>query len=198
MAVPEKKSDYKYSYADYLSWPDEERWEIIDGVPYNMSPAPNPRHQEILVELTRQIANFLRKKYCRVYAAPFDVRFYDADEASVDDDKLTTVVQPDIAVICEPEKIDERGCKGAPDICIEILSESTSYKDQTVKLKLYEKHGVKEYWLVNPGNGTIVVYSLKEGSYGKPAYYMKDDVVETPVLPGLRITLPDVFSSFEE
>ncbi len=194
MAIPKPKPDHKYTYADYLSWPDEERWELIDGVAYDMSPAPSPVHQELLVEISRQIGNYLKAKPCSLYVAPFDVRL-ESDETS--EEEIYTVVQPDIVVICDPGKIDERGCKGAPDICIEILSPSSAYKDSTEKLRLYELHGVKEYWLVNPGNKTIIIYSMNGSQYEKPAYYSKDDVVETPLFPGLRIFLPDIFTSVE-
>lgn len=194
MAIPKPKPDYKYSYADYLSWPDEERWELIDGLAYDMSPAPGTEHQSVSFELSRQIGNFLAGKKCRAFSAPFDVRL---ENAEASDDEIYTVVQPDITVICDSDKIDERGCKGAPDICIEILSPSSAYKDSTDKLKLYELHGVREYWLVNPGNGTIMIYIHNDKFYEKPLYFEKNDIVSSSYLQGLAISLPEIFKSVE-
>ncbi len=194
MAIPKPKPDYKYSYADYLSWPDGERWELIDGLAYDMSPAPGTEHQSVSFELSRQIGNFLAGKKCRAFSAPFDVRL---ENAEASDDEIYTVVQPDITVICDSDKIDERGCKGAPDICIEILSPSSAYKDSTDKLKLYELHGVREYWLVNPGNGTIMIYIHNDKFYEKPLYFEKNDIVSSSFLQGLAISLPEIFKSVE-
>ena len=154
-----------YSYGDYLTWPNDERWEIIDGTPYSMSLAPSREHQRITGELFRQIANFVRDGNCEVYAAPFDVRLPKKDEA---DGNIKTVVQPDISVICDPSKLDKAGCKGAPDWIIEVLSPATAAKDQIQKHALYQRHGVKEYWLVHPTDKIVAVYRLKKGEYGKP------------------------------
>ena len=118
-----------YTYGDYLSWPDEERWELIDGIPHSMSPAPSRVHQEISMELARQIANHLIGKNCRVYAAPFDVRLPKGGEK---DEQIETVVQPDLVVVCDESKLDERGCKGPPDLIIEILSPHTAAKDMKI------------------------------------------------------------------
>ena len=120
MRNTQNKTDQKWTYTDYLTWPEGERWELINGVAYNMSPAPSRRHQELSGELFRQIANHLKGKQCKVYDAPFDVRLSTAGNES--DNYIDTVVQPDIVVVCDPSKLDERGCKGAPDIVIEISS----------------------------------------------------------------------------
>ena len=124
-----------YTYEDYLLWSDEERWELIDGVPYNMTPAPSRVHQGISMELSRQIANHLAGKMCKIYAAPFDVRLPKSDE---EEEQIETVVQPDLVVVCDGNKLDERGCKGAPDLIIEILSPYTAGKDMKIKRNLYE------------------------------------------------------------
>jgi Uma2 family endonuclease len=183
--------DSGYTYRDYLSWPDEERWELIDGVAYCMSPAPAPRHQEHLVELVSQFAAHLRRKPCRVYVAPFDVRLPDGDEA---DEKIRTVVQPDLVVICDATKIDERGCRGAPDLAIEILSPSTGSKDQVQKLGLYERHGVREYWVVDPGTRVTRVYLLRDdGRYGRDVAYPAGAAVPVATLQGLVIDTGLVF-----
>ena len=138
-----KKLNKKFSYSDYLNWPEDERFELIDGVAYDMSPAPGTEHQSVSFELAGILYNFLKNKKCRAFSAPFDVRLPDMEKTA--DSETFTVVQPDITVICDENKIDERGCKGAPDVVIEILSQSTAYRDETEKLRLYEKHKVKEY-----------------------------------------------------
>jgi len=153
-----------FTYADYCTWPDEERWELIDGEAYAMSPAPARIHQEVVVALVAQIHGALDGTACQVYVAPFDIRLPDQDEA---DEAIETVVQPDIAVICNPAKLDEKGCRGAPDWIIEVLSPSTAAKDQIRKRELYERHGVLEYWLVHPTDRILFVYRLGADGYGK-------------------------------
>jgi len=191
MALPKRKSENRFTYGDYLNWPDEERWELIDGIAYNMSPAPLRRHQKISMELGRQIANFLVDNPCDVYIAPFDVRLNEANE---DDENIMTVVQPDIVVICDHDKLDDAGCRGAPDLIIEILSPSTTSKDMKIKLALYEKHGVKEYWIVHPVDNIILVFKLgKNKMYGKPEVYTAEDKIKTAILDGLEIDLDKVF-----
>lgn len=191
MAPLAKKIDEKFSYADYQRWPEGERFELIDGVAYDMSPAPNTEHQTITGEIFGNIWQFLKNKPCRAFTAPFDVRFIES--ADSDDNKIYTVVQPDISVICDEKKIDSKGCIGAPDVVIEILSPSTAYKDETEKLKLYEKHGVKEYWIVNPEAKYIMIYRIEDERYGKPEYLKEDEVLESRVLTGLRIDLREVW-----
>ena len=177
--IPQNKPDQKFTYADYLKWPDEERWEIIEGKVWSMSPAPNTIHQEISMFLSSEIYNFLKGKSCRVFAAPFDVRF--TEFAQEHDEDIKTVVQPDISVICDPNKIDKQGCLGAPDIVVEILSPSTAYKDESEKLTLYEKHGVREYWIINPKGEYIQIYRLDKNEYGKPDYLKGTDVIKSVV-----------------
>lgn len=196
MPFPKIDSEKKYSYADYMNWPDNERWELIDGVPYDMSPAPNTKHQEVLGVLHLLIGAFLAGKSCKVFLAPLDVRF--KNEIHAVDNETYTVVQPDILVVCDKSKIDEKGIVGPPDICIEILSESTSYKDEGEKYKLYEKHAVKEYWVVNPVVESIAVFKHNGGSFEKPEYYKKEDVLSSSVLPGLKIKLAEVFYTENE
>ena len=181
----------KFTYGDYLTWPEEERWELIDGVAYDMTPAPSRVHQEILVDLVRQISTFLLEAACRVYAAPFDIRLPEAGEADGD---ILTVVQPDLAVICDPAKLDDRGCRGAPDMVVEIISPSTAAKDQIQKVALYEKHGVKEYWLVHPTDRLVTIRRLgADGRYGPPQIYEGKGTLPVVTLPGLEIDLDAVF-----
>lgn len=187
----EIKQDQKYSYADYKTWNDDERWEIINGTVYNMSPAPMRVHQVISGVLFRKIGNYLEGKKCQAYAAPFDVRFIDYENQT--DEEIETVVQPDIVVVCDEKKLDDYGCKGSPDIVIEILSPSTFKKDKIEKFYLYEKYGVKEYWIVYTGEKIIEVYKLTNGKYGKPEVYGTDDKIEVKYLDTLVIDLKDFF-----
>ena len=145
----------RFTYRHYRTWPDPERWELIDGHAWAMSPAPMRSHQKLSVWLTRQIGNFLEGKASEVYAAPFDVLFPEGDET---DDDVETVVQPDIVVICDKSKLTRAGARGAPDLVVEILSPSTSKKDQREKFELYEKHGVREYWVIDPAGEWLCVY----------------------------------------
>ena len=188
---PEAATKELYTYGDYAKWPDEERWELIDGVPYNMSPAPSRSHQRILGDLHRQIANYLIGKTCEVYIAPFDVRLPKGDE---NDEQIDTVVQPDLVVVCDREKLDERGCKGAPDLAIEVLSPYTAGKDMKTKLNLYERVGVREYLIVDPVNKTVQVYQLEiEGRYGRPDIYTGTEHLKVGLFPDLEIELTSVF-----
>lgn len=154
-----------------------------------MSPAPRRTHQRVLLAFARVLSDITDGGSCETYIAPFDVRL---PEESVADDEVQTVVQPDIVVYCRPERLDDRGAIGAPDLAVEILSESTGYKDQTVKLALYERHGVREYWLVNADAGHVMVYRLnEEGKYGKPDYYLRSECGVSEVLGGAEIPLAD-------
>lgn len=173
-----------YTYADYLSWPEQERWELIDGVAYAMAPAPARRHQEIVVEMVAQVVPFLRGTPCALYAAPFDVRLPRRRQA---DENTDTVVQPDLIVVCDRSKLDERGCRGAPDWVVEVLSPSTAAKDQIQKRALYERHGVREYWLVHPTDRLVTIYRLDQGGYGKPEILELKGQTPVGVVAGLTI-----------
>ena len=141
-----------YSYADYFKWKFEERVELIRGYIFKMSPAPNVRHQQLSAEIGGQLWSFLRGKKCQVFTAPFDVRL---PRKSTDDKEIITVVQPDICVICDPSKLDKRGCLGAPDIVVEILSPGNNTKELKNKYEVYEEAGIKEYWVVSPQDNTF-------------------------------------------
>lgn len=186
MAIP--KAEEKYTYEDYLSWPQDERWELIRGIPYAMSPAPSRLHQQILVELVAQMHDFLKGKSCEVYSAPFDVRLPEASG------KNDTVVQPDISVICDQNKLDELGCQGAPDLVVEILSPATASRDLREKLMLYEESGVKEYWVVDPHDRVVLVFSPnRDRQFGKPQVYSASDTIESVAVGGIVIKLESVF-----
>ncbi len=154
-----------YSYADYLKWTFSERIELIKGKVFNMSPAPARFHQDISGNIFNAIKNHLKGKSCKIYDAPFDVRLLPLDKDKRDK-QIFTVVQPDICVICDLEKLDERGCLGAPDLIIEILSPGNTKKEMKDKFEVYEENGVREYWIVEPNDRVIFVYVLNEqGKY---------------------------------
>jgi len=193
MPLPQQINDQRYSYADYLTWPDDECWELIDGVQYCMSPAPLRRHQDLSRLLERQIDNYLQDKTCTMYHAPFDVRL--SEQANASDNYTDTVVQPDILVVCDKSKLDQRGCNGAPDLIIEILSPSTAKMDTLLKFNLYQKHGVKEYWLVHPNDQIVMVFKLLDnGLYGRADMYVAGDIVQVPLLGEIEIDLAKVFT----
>lgn len=190
--MPIPKSKEKYTYADYLTWPEGERWEIIDGVPY-MRAVPSTVHQVILMELSRQIANHLRDKSCKVYPAPFSVRLTKGDEIS--DEDIKKVVEPDITIVCDKSKVDEKGCNGAPDMIIEIISPSSVKTDRLIKFNMYEKVGVKEYWIVEPEVKIVSVFVLQEnGRYGRQEVYSEEDQISLNIIPDLSIDLELVFT----
>ena len=164
MALP-KADGHRFTYADYLQWPEDERWELINGKPYAMAPAPTISHQALAGQLFRQIDEALDGPPCSALIAPVDVLLPASDEA---DEQAATVVQPDILVVCDPEKITERNVRGAPDWIIEVLSAATARHDHLTKRALYERAGVREYWLVHPGDRVVTVYTLKGGLYGGP------------------------------
>ena len=187
------KEQERFTYTDYLTWPGDERWELIDGEAYMMSPAPSRKHQELSIELCRQFANYLKGKPCRVYDAPFDVRLPNA--ADQPDEQVETVVQPDIVVVCNPEKLDDRGCKGAPDLIVEILSPSTAEHDLKDKFYLYQRVGVLEYWIVSQTDKTLMIFKLNAtGEYGRPEMYGSRDKVAVPLLGDLEVDLAEVFA----
>ncbi|MDR1802977.1 MAG: Uma2 family endonuclease [Treponema sp.] len=185
----ELKEDRKFTYADYKDWELKpgERYELIYGEPYAMS-APTSTHQEILVALSSQFYIYLRKKPCRVYPAPFDVRlFYEEDES---DD---TVVQPDITIICDMEKRGEEGCRGAPDLVVEILSPSNTATEMQRKFKLYKEAGVREYWVVDPETKSLTVHLFQENAT-LTYTYGSDGKAPVSILQGLNISLDEVFT----
>ncbi len=186
-----EKSEQKWSYADYLTWAEGERWELIDGVAYAMSPAPGRLHQEVSGALFYLLYAHLKGKPCNVYDAPFDVRL--AEQSGASDNYVDTVVQPDILVVCDKEKLDDRGCNGAPDLIIEITSPSTGKMDLTVKFDLYERSGVKEYWIVHPEEKTVMVFKLHQRKYGVPERYADTDKIAVPLLGELVVDLAEVF-----
>jgi Uma2 family endonuclease len=180
----------RFSYAHYLTWPEEERWEIVDGIAWAMSPAPSRIHQDLVGNLFVQIKQQLKDRPCSVYIAPFDVRLAAADAA---DDEIESVVQPDISIFCDRSKLDDRGAHGAPEWIIEILSPATALRDQTTKRDLYARHGVSEYWLVHPGDRTLTCYRHPtEGRYGVPHIVAASGTSQA--LIGVTIDWDEVFA----
>ena len=186
------KLEERFTYGDYVSWKDDERWELIDGVPYNMSPAPGAAHQSILMDLGKQFAVYLTGKQCKIFPAPYDVRLPEADE---NDDLVETVVQPDLSIICDKGKLDKAGCRGAPDLVVEILSPLTAQKDLKVKFNRYERAGVREYWIVDPSGKTVLIFTLgADGRYGRPQVFVDGDMAPVGIFPDLEIDLAAAFA----
>ena len=191
MALPAKQIGY--TFADCLTWNEDMHVEIINGELFMMA-TPSSRHQEISGELFRQLANFLEGKPCKVYPAPFGVRLFEQDGDRPED--VDTVVEPDISVICDRDKVDARGCKGAPDLIVEILSPSTRRHDRLVNLDLYQRAGVREYWIVDPENRSVLVFLPDgNGSYRIREDYGSEDIARVNVLEGCFIDLKKVFST---
>ena len=186
----------RYTYADYLTWIDDKRRELIDGLIHLISPAPRNIHAEVSTNITWFLESIVRKNKgnCKIRYAPFDVRFPKNGEA--DDDKIYTVVQPDICVICDLSKLDKRGCCGAPDMIVEILSPSTSRNDYTKKFDLYEEHGVKEYWIVHPEAESINVFLLQDnGKYDSGTIYEFEGKIPVYIFNNHQIDLKDIFDT---
>lgn len=188
MPVPAPKDHY--TFADCLTWGESERIEIINGEAVMMAP-PTRIHQEILMELSRQLANFLEGKKCKVYPAPFAVRLFEKEGDAPED--VNTMVEPDISVVCDHDKLDKHGCKGAPDLVVEVLSPSTQRHDRLVKLDLYQRAGVREYWIVDPDSSTVQVFMLKDGYLHPYEVYSDKDIAKVNVLDGCFIELSKVF-----
>ena len=175
-----------YSYADYLVWKIKERVELLKGKILEMS-APSPIHQEISGNLQGALFVFLKNSKCKLYTAPFDVRFPQKGESQV-----YTVVQPDLCVVCDFEKIDSKGCVGAPDLVVEILSPGNSKKEMKSKFALYQEEGVREYWVVDPERELVFVYVADNKKF-KPTIPIADDYVYSTIFPDFKIHTSDLF-----
>lgn len=191
MAHPLSRPNGGFTYADYLTWPDDERWEIIDGVAYNMSPSPTVNHQEALLDLGTQLRMFLRGKPCRVIP-DCDVLLPKSAEA---DAEIRTVVQPDISVVCSPEKIEGKRIRGAPDMVIEVISPGSASYDHVKKKYMYERAGVREYWLVDPESRAVAVYTFDPatGRFAEGSLIENAGKIPVATLPGLEIDFSTVF-----
>jgi len=180
-----------YSYADYLSWQLDEMVELIRGSVFRQAAAaPRRVHQEISMVLSNKLYEFLKGKTCKVYVAPFDVRLPVSSRRHED---IDTVVQPDLCVVCDPEKLDELGCMGAPDVIVEILSPGNNKKELQLKYEVYEASGVKEYWVVHPDERTLLIYTLEAGKYRPSRLFTLGDKVSSQTLAGFVLDLDEVF-----
>lgn len=178
-----------YTYADYLTWKFSERVELFKGKILKMTPAPNLAHQRVSRIIGTLLVNFLAKKTCEVFYAPFDVRL----ENKKADELVKTVVQPDICVICDLTKLDQKGCNGAPEIVIEILSPGNSQKEMKAKFDLYQEAGVLEYWLVQPIDEVVWQYQLENGKFINHRPLIEGDFIESKVVEGIKIAVSDIF-----
>ncbi|TDG36653.1 Uma2 family endonuclease [Pedobacter changchengzhani] len=180
-----------YSYANYLNWLFDDRIELIKGKIFKMSPAPSRVHQKISIRILNPLVNFLKGEVCEVYSAPFDVRFPKESKADKD---VFTVLQPDICVVCDKNKLDDRGCIGAPDIVVEILSPGNTKMELLHKYKVYEEFGVKEYWVVSQSDQNILIYTLNGlGKFEPSKQFTLSEKITSSVLPGFELKLDDVF-----
>lgn len=179
-----------YSYASYLRWKFEERVELIKGKIFPMG-APNTKHQVCIGDVFVELYQFLKGKQCRVFVSPFDVRF---PGKSLSDQDIFTVLQPDICVVCDDRKIDEKGCIGAPDIVIEVLSPGNNKKELKYKFKIYEESGVREYWIFNPLKGSLLKYVLQaDGVFVAAAPCIAPGTFTSEVLPGFYLNMEELF-----
>lgn len=192
VAFEDKK---RYTYADYLTWLDDKTRELLDGFVRLISPAPTLTHAQISRKLFLSFGNFIDNNNgkCQTFSAPFDVRLpKNPDELA--DDKIYTVVQPDICIVCDEFKLDERGCLGAPDMVLEILSKSSQKYDYNDKFNLYEAAGVKEYWIVSPEGKFVNVFILQDnGRFDQGSIYEKDMEIPVKTLPGLILHTASLF-----
>ena len=194
MTIADLDINKVYTYADYYKWKFDERVELIKGRIFKMSPAPTSAHQVVSRELSGLLWLFLKGKQCQVFSAPFDVRI---PKRSKEDKDIITVVQPDICVICDSGKIDRKGCVGAPDIVIEILSPSNSEKELKNKYEVYEESGVKEYWIVFPAEKTLSIYTLIAGKFVPSRLMVIGDRATSSVLHGFSFDLAEIFHGYE-
>ena len=172
----------RFTWSDYRGWPDDERWEIVGGNAYDMTPAPLTRHQLIVSELHFQLASFFKGHSCKALVAPLDVKFSEED-----------IVQPDVLVVCNPKQVKSTHIEGPPALTVEVLSEASQFHDRVRKLRLYARFGVREYWIVTPYPHLIEVFNLDGKAYKLRAGYTRGDKLVSPSFPGLTLDLERVF-----
>ena len=183
-----------YTYADYLTWQFEQAVELIKGKILPTA-TPSRKHQGVSWHLTLTIGNTFKDESCRAYAAPFDVRLYDKKKSVKANKDIYTVVQPDISIICDLEKLDDKGCLGAPDLIIEILSPGNSSKEMRTKKNLYEENKIKKYWIIDPEHETLILYTLqKDDFYSAPQIFVSEDLVTSTAFPELNLNLSNLFN----
>ena len=187
MPLPQEN---RYTMAEALTWDEQDRIELIDGYPVMMAP-PSRVHQKISGELFGQLRDYLKGKKCEIYHAPFAVRLFERDGERPED--VDTLVEPDISVVCDPSKLDDIGCKGAPDLVMEILSPSTTRHDKFTKFNLYQRAGVREYWIIDPAEKSVQVFALEDGRYTAKDFGAAGDRLRVNILEDCTIDLSQVF-----
>ena len=188
--MPSPQENKSYTYEDYLNWPDDERYELIEGIPH-MQVAPSWQHQAITFELGRQFGNYLIDKSCRAFTAPFDLII---PNDVIEEGKSKNVVQPDLLVICNKSGLKGTGYFGVPDLIIEVCSPSTIRNDKVLKFNKYEKVGVKEYWIIEPDGKFISIFTLQDNKrYGRPEIYTEVDIVKVGIFEDFIVDLKSVF-----
>ncbi len=195
MPLPSEKR--QYTYEDYLKWPEEERWEIIDGIAYNQA-TPSPVHQRISMNLSLLLGSYFKGKECAVFAAPFTVRL-PLEDGQTDEKKNRNIVEPDLSVVCDKTKLDKSGYSGAPTLIVEIVSKSSAKRDILLKRNKYEQAGVGEYWIITPETESIMQYVLQENSqYSEPDMYIlgEDEEINAKVFADLKVRLSEIFESW--
>ena len=181
-----------YTYADYVTWKFEETVELIKGKIFRMA-APRRKHQAVSREICNIVYRYFEDKTCEFYNAPFDVRLYDTRKSVKANRPIYSVIQPDVCVVCDLNKLDDKGCIGAPDLIVEILSPGNSKKEMVNKHNLYEENGVREYWIISPDSELLTQFVLqKNGKYGSPKYFFSDDLMPSAIFPDLIIDLSKV------
>ena len=178
-----------YTYADYLMWKIKDRLELLKGKIFQMG-APSLTHQTVSMNFSHLLSNYFYKTPCKLFAAPFDVRLAKKGEK---DNEVYTVVQPDLCVVCDADKLDERGCWGAPDLIIEILSPGNSKKELKNKYELYQEAGVREYWVVRPDYKEITQFVLENGQYRTLPPIVEGDLIHSTIFPDLSLQTEDIF-----
>jgi Uma2 family endonuclease len=178
----------KYTYSDYLLWQLKERVELVKGFILSMSPAPNTNHQKVSVNLTGCFLELFKRNKCKIFVAPFDVRLEIPTEQN-----QSTVVQPDLCVICDENKLDEKGCNGSPDLIVEIISPNNRKHDLHTKFNLYQEAGVKEYWIVDPVEKMILVYTLENEKFIGSMPFVTDEFVSSKLFPIIHFSVDDIF-----
>lgn len=177
-----RNTDDRFTWQDYLDWPDEERWEIIDGIAYAMSPAPSTRHQVVAVNLLVKFSQVCSGKPCKPFIGPTDVKLSDRD-----------VVQPDLLIVCDPTKITPSHIEGAPDVVVEVFCPDTSTKDLREKKALYERAGVKEYVVVAPQSHYAIRFLNSADGFDKGTVFGPDQMLVVATLEGVEVPLWEVF-----
>lgn len=189
MGMPEDKKNY--TYAEFVGIEEELLCEVLDGKIISMSPSPTPKHQDVVDELTAEFKFYLRGKECMAFSSPIDVCLFADKETKMDD--IKDWLQPDLMVVCDKNKIGEKYIVGAPDIVIEVLSPSTARNDRLIKFNSYEKAGVEEYWIVDPYNMSVEIYSLSGRTYKQAGVFGKDDVLTVTIFEDMKINLKNIF-----